>query len=188
MVMTLSDVSRCPECRILSVIAGSPSVLRSLCHRPGPWLCPAAHSRVSRCPGCPRHASRDQVRDTGDTRHWPASTGRAGRPSEAALLISVSVRIPGPGHPSHPAIPDPPWSLVTIITPASCSSSPSSISRLSLVFPCCLYRKCGSLGDPSEPGPSSVSHPSLIMSVYRLHTICVMIASYRSAIHACFDA
>ena len=110
MLMTLSDVSRCPECRILSVIPGSPSVLRSLCHRPGPWLCPAAHSRVSRCPGCPRHASRDQVRDTGDTRHWPAPAGLSGPPGPLRLLCSSqslsASRDLVTGH----------WSLVTLVT------------------------------------------------------------------------
>ena len=74
-----------------------PGVSHTECHSPGPRsaLCvtalgagPAGHSRVSRCPGCPRHASRDQVRDTGDTRHWPAPAGLSGPPGPLRLLCS----------------------------------------------------------------------------------------------------
>ena len=97
-----------------------PGVSPTECHSPGPRsaLCvtalgagPAGQSRVSRCPGCPRHASRDQLRDTGDTRHWPARLGCPGRLVHRGCSAHLS-HCPHPGTWSlvTPGSPDPPWS------------------------------------------------------------------------------
>ena len=109
-----------------------PGVSHTECHSPGPRsaLCvtalgagPAGHSRVSRCPGCPRHASRDQVRDTGDTRHWPAPTGLSGPPGPLRLLCSSQ---------SLSASRD----LVTLVTG---HTSPSLVTILGLYTSLILY-------------------------------------------------
>ena len=110
-----------------------PGVSHTECHSPGPRsaLCvtalgagPAGQSRVSRCPGCPRHKSRDQLRDTGDTRHWPARLGCPGRLVHRGCSAHLS-HCPHPGTWSlvTPGIPDPPWSPPSNTMMSACSST-----------------------------------------------------------------
>ena len=114
-----------------------PGVSHTECHSPGPRsaLCvtalgagPAGQSRVSRCPGCPRHKSRDQLRDTGDTRHWPARLGCPGRLVHRGCSAHLS-------HCPHPGT----WSLVTPGIPDPLWSPPSDDIRLLLHQPPSLH-------------------------------------------------
>ena len=99
--MTLSDVSRCPECRLLSVIARVPAPLSVsplwVLAQPARAGCHAAQAAP-----VTRHVTSFVTRATPDIgQHgWAV---RAAWSTEAALLISVIVRIPGPGHWSHQA-------------------------------------------------------------------------------------
>ena len=99
--MTLSDVSRCPECRILSVIARVPAPLSVsplwVLAQPARAGCHAAQAAP-----VTSHVTSFVTRATPDIgQHgWAV---RAAWSTEAALLISVIVRIPGPGHWSHQA-------------------------------------------------------------------------------------
>ena len=159
--MTLSDVSRCPECRILSVIARVPAPLSVsplwVLAQPARAGCHAAQAAP-----VTSHVTSFVTRATPDIgQHgWAV---RAAWSTEAALLISVIVRIPGPGHWSHQAyLTHPghhhptPW-YPPAPPPASFSSS--SFPKTILIS---LGRKSRWLWDW---GPSPVSHPSCIMSV-----------------------
>ena len=120
MLSVFRVTSLCHTVTLVSRCLPVPGVSHTECHSPGPRsaLCvtalgagPAGQSRVARCPGCPRHKSRDQLRDTGDTRHWPARLGCPGRLVHRGCSAHLS-HCPHPGTWSlvTPGIPDPPWS------------------------------------------------------------------------------
>ena len=149
--------TRVPVCAPLSVSPPG-SLALSGCTQPGVTLPRLPPSRVT-WPGSwhGRHQTLASQHRPGRAGQWGCSAhlSQCPHPGTWSLVTLVT------GHPSHPAIPDPPCSPVTIITPASFSWSPSSISRLPWYSRVAVWQSRW----PSERGPSSVSHPSLIMSV-----------------------
>ena len=139
--MTLSDVARTSECRLLMSQPGSPGPVSALgvTARAAGWLC-GRTGRVSQgWPAAPV-TSRDQLRDTGDTRHWPAPAG----PGAGRLRLLCSSQ-------SLPASRD----LVTLVTGHTGHTRPylthpghhhhhhqtmsafSSIAKMSKISLCC---------------------------------------------------